>query len=66
MSFISQTKLRSSPLEAACQNNHLQVAQLLIINGSDVDYQNSVCNNIIIFNYCLQDGFLTEWADTSP
>ena len=48
MSFIPQTKLRSSPLQTACQNNHLQVAQLLIINSADVDYQDSVCNNIII------------------
>ena len=48
MSFIPQTVEHSSPLEAACGNNHLQVAQLLIINGADVDYQNSVCNNIII------------------
>ena len=48
MSFIPQTKEHSSPLSVACQNNHLQVAQLLIINGADVDYQNSVCNNIII------------------
>ena len=48
MSFIPQVKPHSSPLEVACQNNHLQVAQLLIINGADVDHQNSVCNNIII------------------
>ena len=48
MSFISQTKERSSPLGVACANNHLQVARLLIINGADVDYQDSVCNNIII------------------
>ena len=48
MSFIPQDEYRSSPLEIACLNNHLQVAQLLIINGADVDHQNSVCNNIII------------------
>ena len=48
MSFIPQVEPRSSPLGVACQNNHLQVAQLLIFNGADVDYQNSVCNNIII------------------
>ena len=48
MSFVPQTKERSSPLGIACENNHLQVAQLLIINGADVDYQDSVCNNIII------------------
>ena len=48
MSFIPQTNDRSSPLIIACGNNHLQVAQLLIINGADIDYQNSVCNNIII------------------
>ena len=48
MSFIPQTVERSSPLEIACTNNHLQVAQLLISKGADVDYQNSVCNNVVI------------------
>ena len=48
MSFIPQDEYRSSPLQVACANNHLQVAQLLIINGAYVNQQNSVCNNIII------------------
>ena len=45
---LPQGKYRSSPLGIACVNNHLQVAQLLISKGADVDHQNSVCNNIII------------------
>ena len=48
MSFIPQDEYRSSPLCIACANNHLQVAQLLIINGADVDHQKSVCNNIVV------------------
>ena len=48
MSFISQTKLRSSPLGIACYNNHLQIAQMLINNGANISYKNSVCDN----NYC--------------
>ena len=48
MSFIPQVEPHNSPLEVACGNNHLQVAQLLISNGANVAYQNSVCNNIII------------------
>ena len=48
MSFIPQDQYRATPLIMACANKHLQVAQLLISNGADVDYQNSVCNNIIV------------------
>ena len=45
MSFIPQTKVRSSPLGVACENNHLQVAVLLINNGANINYKNSVCDN---------------------
>ena len=48
MSFIPQEEPHNSPLQTACSNNHLQVAQLLISKGADVDYQDSVCNNITI------------------
>ena len=41
--FIPQGKPHSSPLGTACENNHPQVAQLLINNGANVDYQDSVC-----------------------
>ena len=65
MSFIPQDKYHAAPLNMACSNNHLKVAQLLIINGADVDYQNSVCNNIIIVLIVFKMGFITEWAGTS-
>ena len=48
MSFTPQEEPHSSSLSVACSKNHLQVAQLLISKGADVDYQKSVCNNIII------------------
>ena len=55
MSFIPQTKLRSSPLAAACVNNHLQVVQFLINHGADVDYQDYVCNYCWHYMYlCYQ------------
>ena len=51
MSFTPQDKLyRSSPLGAACRYNHLQVAQLLIDNDADIDYQEIVFNNTITIN----------------
>ena len=49
MSFIPQTKIRSSPLMPACGENHPQVVQLLINNGADVNYQDNVCNYHPVF-----------------
>ena len=44
MTFILQTKTRSSPLGTACAGNHLQVAEVLINSGAYVDYKNGVCD----------------------
>ena len=44
MSFIPQTEERSSPLIAACDDKYVQVTQLLINHGADLNYQDNVFN----------------------
>ena len=53
MSFIPQVKPHSSPLSVACEKNHLEVAQLLINNGADVNYKNSVYDNYYMYYWLL-------------
>ena len=65
MSFIPQVKPYTSPLQVACSNNYLQVAQLLISNGADVDYQDSVCNNIIFFVFIAFKMVFSQNGQTS-
>ena len=50
MSFIPQTKIRSSPLGIACEQNRLQVAELLINNDANINYKDNVCDNC---HYCF-------------
>ena len=45
MTFIPQIKIRSSPLTVVCGKNHLQVAELLINNGANINYKDGVSDN---------------------
>ena len=45
IAFIPQTKESCSPLTVACGKNRLQVAQLLISNGANINYNDGVCDN---------------------
>ena len=46
MSFVPQNpNIHSSPLIAACDYNHPQVALLLIKHGANINYQDGVCND---------------------
>ena len=68
MSFIPQEKPHSSPLGVACGKNHLQVAQLLINNGANVNYKDGVCDNNIIVTIAfihLKSIFSTVWQHSS-
>ena len=62
MSFIPQTKERSSPLIAAtCDDKYVQVTQLLTNRGADLNYQDNVYINHIFHNSFLNTIFPTVW-----
>ena len=67
MSFIPQDKnlVLSSPLGIACENNRLQVAQLLINNGANINYKDGVCDNCHYCFHIFKEYFPTVWQDTS-
>ena len=65
LSFIPQTKKRTSPLATACGENHLQVAQLLINNGANINYKDGVCDNCTIAFILLKSVFPIEWLHSS-
>ena len=48
--LIPQGKPYSSPLGIACEKNRLQVAELLIKYGANINYKDGVCDNCL---YCF-------------
>ena len=68
MYFIPQDKIRSSPLGAACEHNHPQIAQLLMSKSADINYQDNVCNYDFCFNniiiYDIKFCFSLQYGNT--
>ena len=65
MSFIPQTKTRSSPLTISCGGNHLQVTQLLINNGANINYKDGVCDNCHYCFHTFNECFPAVWQHSS-
>ena len=59
--ILLQVKPHSSPLIAACDDKYVQVVQLLIKNGANIDYQDSVCNYLHCFRNTWLKVFPIEW-----
>ena len=59
---VPQTKIASTPLITACENNHLEVAHYLIRKGANINYVTKVvncffCFQLLYFRLSPQFGF---------
>ena len=53
MVVINDTQEKQTPLHGACIKNHIEIANMLISAGADLNLANKVCNTINILNFSM-------------